>query len=1015
MTNIPQKIHYCWFGGNPLTPLAERCIESWKKYCPDYEIIEWNETNIDIDSSPFMKAAYENKKWAFVSDYARYKIIYEEGGVYLDVDVEVIKNLDDLLKHEAYIGFEGREYVNSGLGFGAKAGDETLKEILNVYDEISYEDHKDDPAKISTPIIVTDILLKHGFQKNGEMQKVGSMTILPEDYLCPKNPITRLTNITENSYSIHHYDASWVDSEERKFIDRLEAESKDVAARFPDLISIIIPVYNGEDYLALAIESAINQTYKNLEVIVVDDGSSDRTEEIARSYGPRIKYIQKPNGGVSSALNVGISSMRGKYFAWLSHDDVYHVKKLEELYGVLENSDKKTIVISDWDIIDEHGTLLKHSQLDGRLESTPMGFLAFDRKTWLNACAMLIPKSLFDEAGLFNEGLRTTQDYDMFFRMLEHGASFKIHRGRLFYSRHHVNQGSLAINDDTLSNSDHIHTDIISKLSKKDLDAYFGGSFEEVDKAYQSFVSNGYSITPAAIIKKLIDVYGITNPMVDQFIRQNLVSISGTVGEDVISSFVKTMNSKKKKPRLLFCSGQWLTGGMERVLSNLFQHLGSKYDIILITPSHGLEQHVTIPIPGNVTHLKLSKDLYRDRFDTVALTYAKLLEVDVVIGFLNLHEKQLKLYESCVQYGIKTIASNHEYYFFPHRSPDPGMRRFVARRKEVFKKLDAVLWLTNFSTAVHGIDADNGYLMPNPNTFDIQKRSTSKIGTKNIICVGRFNDHVKRVDRIINVFGRVQKEIPDSTLTFVGAVDRSAPTADVNGRSIDELIANANISVDNVIFAGETSNISDLYAKADLILLTSETEGFPMVLTEAMCHGLPVVCGDIPGIEDIVIDEYNGFVIEQNDTAAMALRVGEILSDDKLRGKMSKNAQGHIGQFSGQNVAEKWGSLLHAVIKDGDSSSAALIKELSFDIADRNVFERRIIKELDESVRQSLVMADSLSGVNKERVHTKALRLVRAAKRDYATLGVRRASKKTLKKVARKVTNVLRLDRNRGM
>ncbi|MDQ5982103.1 MAG: hypothetical protein QG549_100 [Patescibacteria group bacterium] len=1011
MTNIPKKIHYCWFGGNPLTPLAKDCIASWKKYCPDYEIIEWNETNIDINSSPFMKAAYENKKWAFVSDYARYKVIYEEGGVYLDVDVEVIKNLDDLLKHDAYIGFEGREYVNSGLGFGAKSGDKTLKEILSVYDNTDYLKHKDNPAEISTPIIVTNILLKHGFQQNGELQKVGTMTILPEDYLCPKNPITRLTNITPNSHSIHHYDASWVDSEERKYIDKLEEDSKSVAARFPDLISIIIPVYNGEDYLALAIESAINQTYKNLEVIVVDDGSSDRTEEIARSFGPRIKYIRKSNGGVSSALNIGINSMRGKYFAWLSHDDVYHVKKLEELHRSLKGQDNKTIAISDWDIIDQNGAFLKHSKLDNRLEKTPMSFLAFDRKTWLNACAMLIPKSLFEEAGLFNESLRTTQDYDMFFRMIKRGASFKIHRTPLFYSRHHLQQGSLAVGDDTLSNSDQIHTDIISKLSQADLDAYFGGSFEEVDKVYQSFVSNGYSITPVAITQKLLEVYGIAYPMVDQFIRQNLVSIGGTVEEEVINDFTKTMKAKKSKPRLLFCSGPWLTGGMERVLSNLFQHLSDRYDILLITPSNGAEQRATIPIPSNVTHLKLSRDLYRDSFDIVALTHAKLLNVDVVIGFLNLNEKQLKLYEGCVRHGIKTIASNHEYYFFPHRSPDPGMRRFVARRKEVFKKLDAVLWLTNFSTAVHDIDADNGYLMPNPNTFEIEKRSANKTGTKNIICVGRFNDHIKRVDRIINVFGRVQKEIPDSTLTLVGTVDRDAPTADVKGRSIDELIRKANISFDNVIFAGETSDISSHYKKADLILLTSETEGFPMVLTEAMCHGLPVVCGDIPGIEDIVIDGENGFVVEQNDSATMAQRVSEILANSTLRDTMSKSALSHAAQFSGQNIAKRWDSLLKAVIRN-DNTSVALKEVLSFNIPDRDVFERRIIKEIDESVRQSIVMADSLAGVNKEKAHLKALRLARAAKRDYATLGVRRASKKTLKKVTRKVANVLRLDRS---
>ncbi len=1012
MASIPKKIHYCWFGGNPLTPLAKDCIESWKKYCPDYEIIEWNETNIDIDSSPFMKAAYENKKWAFVSDYARYKVIYENGGVYLDVDVEVIKNLDDLLKLGAYMGFEGNEYVNSGLGFGATAGDKTLKEILSVYDRTSYEDHKDDPAKISTPIIVTNILSQHGFKKNGEMQKVGTMTILPEDYLCPKNPLTRLTNITDNSHSIHHYDASWVGSKEREHIDKLEASSKDIAARFPDLISIIIPVYNGEDYLAQSIESAVNQTYKNLEVIVVDDGSTDRTEEIARSYGPRIRYIRKLNSGVSSALNLGIKSMRGKYFAWLSHDDVYHEEKLEVLHGEVTGLDK-TIAISNWDIIDENGKFLRRAKLDDRLQTAPKSFLAFDRKTWLNACAMLIPKSLFDEVGLFDEKLRTTQDYDMHLRMMDHGATYKIVHRQLFYSRAHANQGSLAIGDDTMSNSDNMHVNIISRLSKNDFDAYFNNNLEEFEKAYRSFVSNGYSLTPVEMVKRVIELYGNDDTFTRQVVGRSLVSMSGAVSAKATNIVLKELGSRKKKPRLLFCSGRWLTGGMERVLSNLFNHLDDKYEIILITPGGYEDDETTIPIPRSITHLKIAEDLYRNSFDMAAFTYAKLLKVDIVIGFLNLNDIQLNLYERCVKNGIKTVASNHEYYFFPYRSPDADMRRLALRRKEVYKKLDAVLWLTNFNTAVHDIDADNGYLMTNPNTFDIKKLPT-KSATKNIICVGRFNDHVKRVDRIIGVFSRVQKEVPDATLTLVGAVDRDAPTADAKGDSINDLILSRGIKTENIIFAGETKDISQYYANADLILMTSETEGFPMVLTEAMCHGLPVVCGDIPGLEDVVVDSYNGFVAGQNDTAAMAQRVVEILTNDSLRNKMSKNAQDHAKQYDGRNIADKWDYLLRTILKGGDFPSA-LRKKLPFEISDRAVFEQRIVSELDESMRQSLVMARVLSGESKESVRAKTLRLARSTKRDYATMGVRRASKKAIKKVVRKTASVLRLDRRNGM
>ena len=128
---IPKIIHYCWFGRNPKPELAVKCIKSWKKRCPDYEIIEWNEDNFDISSCPlYVRQAYEAKKWAFVSDYVRLKVVYDEGGVYLDTDVELKKGLDALLAYDAYFGFEDGTHVNTGLGFGAVKGAPILKEMM---------------------------------------------------------------------------------------------------------------------------------------------------------------------------------------------------------------------------------------------------------------------------------------------------------------------------------------------------------------------------------------------------------------------------------------------------------------------------------------------------------------------------------------------------------------------------------------------------------------------------------------------------------------------------------------------------------------------------------------------------------------------------------------------------------------------------------------------------------------------------------------------------------------------
>ena len=136
---IPKKIHYCWFGGNPLPELAQKCIASWKKYCPDYEIIEWNETNYDITKNNYMNQAYENKRWGFVPDYARLDIIYTHGGIYLDTDVELIKPIDELLTLKAFAGVEqNSEYVALGLGFGAEKEHPTIKALRDYYDTLSF-------------------------------------------------------------------------------------------------------------------------------------------------------------------------------------------------------------------------------------------------------------------------------------------------------------------------------------------------------------------------------------------------------------------------------------------------------------------------------------------------------------------------------------------------------------------------------------------------------------------------------------------------------------------------------------------------------------------------------------------------------------------------------------------------------------------------------------------------------------------------------------------------------------
>lgn len=208
---IPKKIHYCWFGRGDKPKLAEKCIASWKKYCPDYEIIEWNEDNFDVNLNPYTRMCYEQKKYAFLSDYLRLLVINKHGGIYFDTDVEVVKSLDELLKYEAFFGFETSEYVNTGEGFGAAAGNVIVKQMLKEYEPLLDGKH----GVVGCPHLNTDALLKFGLKQNGETQHLENGIVFSKEYFNPYDDPTGVLSKTDNTYSIHWYGKSWMDRKTR--------------------------------------------------------------------------------------------------------------------------------------------------------------------------------------------------------------------------------------------------------------------------------------------------------------------------------------------------------------------------------------------------------------------------------------------------------------------------------------------------------------------------------------------------------------------------------------------------------------------------------------------------------------------------------------------------------------------------------------------------------------------------------------------------------------------------------
>lgn len=211
---IPKIIHYCWFGNKKMPNEFKKYIKSWKKFCPDYKLILWNESNYDLNKNSFVSEAAKRGKWAFVADYLRLDVLEEFGGIYLDTDVELVKKIDNFLNYEAFAGFECSEYVNFGSIVGAVPHNALINEMKQAYENFIFSD--DTLHTHTIPIVSTGILQNHGFQKNETEQEVDGFHIFTRDYFCPMNYSGIYDAYTDNTHSIHHFAATWFDKKERR-------------------------------------------------------------------------------------------------------------------------------------------------------------------------------------------------------------------------------------------------------------------------------------------------------------------------------------------------------------------------------------------------------------------------------------------------------------------------------------------------------------------------------------------------------------------------------------------------------------------------------------------------------------------------------------------------------------------------------------------------------------------------------------------------------------------------------
>lgn len=221
---IPKIIHYCWFGRGEMPKLMKKCVKSWDKYCPGWKIILWNEDNFDVNSTLWTKQAYEAKKYAFVTDYVRLKVLYEQGGIYMDADVELVQPIDEFLKHEAFSGFESATTVPTGI-IAAQARQQVIKGWLDWYTDRPYMIDGKPNMDPNVSFMTTD-LKNRGLKMDDSLQNIDGMVIYPQTWFCPLCVVEIEKKITSNTHAIHHFTSTWRTEKAKKDFARVRRHQR---------------------------------------------------------------------------------------------------------------------------------------------------------------------------------------------------------------------------------------------------------------------------------------------------------------------------------------------------------------------------------------------------------------------------------------------------------------------------------------------------------------------------------------------------------------------------------------------------------------------------------------------------------------------------------------------------------------------------------------------------------------------------------------------------------------------
>lgn len=675
-------------------------------------------------------------------------------------------------------------------------------------------------------------------------------------------------------------------------------------------VSIIIPVYNGSNYLKGAIQSALAQTYKNLEVIVINDGSDDngKTQAIIKGYGDRIKAYYQENAGVAAALNLGIDMMTGEYFSWLSHDDLYLPNKIaSQMAKIMETGNKNTIIYSGYKSVNQKGQEIGIFQPNTMYPLDVYNHPLFPVfRLLVNGCTVLFHKDHFKRVGGFDIHLKTTQDYDMWYKLFKDQVVIYCPTIAVI-SRQHEGQMSKTTIDFHVQECEKLWLSMLGSLSLEELDVID-------DNAYAFFIK-----THQYLKQRTLYYQTIQYAMVEALKQLRRLLLKGYAYEQIVTAQTEVfdqdlkihqiLNNKdiltKNKPRIaFFIYSKTSEGGLMKMLKTIAKALTQDYEVCIF---YSKNEGRTYEKEDHIAYIPIET---KGQWEYRLVKYMVVLGIDVIIGCHNCLPYFINLYTILKAYNIKCIAWNHEDYLFTQ--VNKLYNNIGESRKVVFHNLDAVVWINEFSQLTYAQEATNGVYIPDCIEAEANSISLNQKEPYSFIAVGRYEDTIKRLDKLLEVFAMISANHQGAKLYIVGNVRLDSKLEVLNGRTVAQYMASLNIAQNRIIFTGWLADVSPYYAKAMIQLCTSEREGFSLVILEAASYGVPTIAISNGGADTIITSGKDGYIV--NNTGEMANCALMLLQNVASYEMLSKQSKLLCKEYTVAKTMPKWYTLLDRVI-----------------------------------------------------------------------------------------------------